>query len=88
MPDEHESAVAAWLADPTTQREIAILKKQFAAWRESDVYLFAVMMEILTGMDFYGTPPVTDVGNVGGSGSTEDEPPEPWQDGDATGWKP
>jgi hypothetical protein len=54
VADEHESAVAAWVNDPSSQREVAILQKRFPSWRESDCYVFALLVEILSGMDFYG----------------------------------
>lgn len=54
MADDHESAVTAWLNHPTTKREIAILRKRFPSWKDSAIHQFALTVEILSGMDFYG----------------------------------
>jgi hypothetical protein len=54
VADEHESAVAAWLDDSSTKREVSILRRRFPSWRESDCYQLALLVEILSGMDFYG----------------------------------
>lgn len=71
MAEEHESAVEDWLNDPSAQREVKILAKKFPSWRESDRYVFALLIEILTGLDFYGTV-VTE------AEQDDEDPPEPW----------
>jgi hypothetical protein len=70
MADEHESAVAAWLDNPQTQREVAIIRKRFPTWRDYEVYSFALQIETLASLDVYeivDLPP--------------DDPPdnEPWK---------
>jgi hypothetical protein len=68
MPDEHESAVAAWLDSPSTQREIAVIRRRFPDWTPYEVYTFALGMETLVALDVYEIP-------------SDDPPPpdEPWR---------
>jgi hypothetical protein len=66
---EHESAVAAWLDNPTTQRELLVLFKRFPLWTEYERYSFALQMEMLVALDVYeivDLPP-------------DDPPDEPWK---------
>lgn len=69
-PDEHESAAAAWLDSPSTQREIAIIRKRFPAWQEYQVVSFALQVAIMVDLNLYGAPePEPD----------DDEFTEPWE---------
>jgi hypothetical protein len=69
MSNEHESAVAAWLDSPTTQREVAVIRKRFPSWTEPQVYAFALQMEMLVALDVYE---ITDL-------PPDDPPDEPWR---------
>ena len=53
MPDEHESAVAAWLDSPSTKRELGILNQRFPDWTPYERYSFALQMEMLVALDVY-----------------------------------
>lgn len=67
MPDERESAVAAWLDDPSTRREIAIAQSRLALLqydpnRPQSVPIFQAVMlalgvELLASLDIYGGGP-------------------------------
>ena len=70
MPDEHESAIAAWLDSASTKRELGILNARFPNWTEYERYSFALQMEMLVALDVYEItelPP------------PDDDPPEPWR---------
>jgi hypothetical protein len=69
MSAEHESAVAAWLDNPTTQREIAVLTERFPKWTPYEIYSFALQMEVLVALDVYE---ITDL-------PPDDPPDEPWK---------
>jgi hypothetical protein len=69
MADEHESAVAAWLDNPQTQREVAIIRKRFPEWKDYEVYSFALSMETLVALDVYEIIEPPD----------GDPPDEPWK---------
>ena len=69
MPDEHESAIAAWLDSASTRRELTILSDRFPHWTEYERYSFALQMETLVALDVYEStelPP-------------PDDDPEPWK---------
>jgi hypothetical protein len=53
MPDEHESAVAAWLDDPFVQREIAITRSRFPSWDDYHVMQFTLSVMTYEALDFY-----------------------------------
>jgi hypothetical protein len=56
MPDEHESAIAAWLDSVSTRRELTILGDRFPHWTEYERYSFALQMEMLVALDTYELP--------------------------------
>jgi hypothetical protein len=79
LPSEYESAVAAWLDDPDAKREVAILKGRFPHWHDSAIHLFAIQVEILSGLDFYGDRMLSlDEPEE----TTDDDDEEPWKQGD------
>lgn len=84
MQPEHESAVAAWLDDISTKREVDIVKQRFPGISELDAAQFALNMEILVALNLYGEPDI-----IIERRTDDDDPPEPWRsDPDATGFSP
>jgi hypothetical protein len=69
MPDEHESAIAAWLDSVSTRRELTILGDRFPHWTEYERYSFALQMEMLVALDTYELPDIP----------PPDDDPEPWR---------
>ena len=69
MPDEHESAVAAWLADPGVQREIAVTRKNFPDWTEQQQIQFTLCVLTYVALDTYE---ITEL-------PPPDDPDEPWR---------
>jgi hypothetical protein len=69
MPDEHESAIAAWLDSVSTRRELTILGDRFPHWTEYERYSFALQMEMLVALDTYEMPDIP----------PPDDDPEPWR---------
>jgi hypothetical protein len=69
MPDEHESAIAAWLDSVSTRRELTILGDRFPHWTEYERYSFALQMEMLVALDTYELPDIT----------PPEDPDEPWK---------
>ena len=71
MARDRESAVAAWLDQPSTKREIAIAQCRLSLMgREVSTYdatMFALGIEILSALNIYGT-------NDGGTNDPEDGP--------------
>ena len=53
MPDEHESAAAAWLDLPETKREMEIVRKRYPAWSSYEVASFVLSITMLTALDVY-----------------------------------
>lgn len=82
MQPEHESAVAAWLDDISTKREIDIVTQRFPGIDAYHAAMFALQVEILVAMDLYGEPEII----IERPKDDDDEKP-PW-DPDATGWRP
>lgn len=68
MPDETESAVAAWLDSPSTVREVKIAMGRLGC-DQYQATLFALCIEILAAVDLYGPPTDDD----------PDDPDEPWK---------
>ena len=61
MPDERESAVAAWLDNASTKKEIAIARQRLAKMGSgADAVLFALGIEILAALEIYGCDTETD----------------------------
>ena len=57
MTDETESAVAAWLDQPSTQRELQIAKRRLIRLQSAaDPVYVCLMIEILAALNVYGTP--------------------------------
>jgi hypothetical protein len=56
MADEHESAVAAWLDDPDTRRELQIIGDRFPRWDEYQRTTFCLLMEMMIALNVYGGP--------------------------------
>jgi hypothetical protein len=55
MPEpEHESAVAAWLDNEDTRREMKIISQRFPRWNEYQVTTMALMMELVVALNIYG----------------------------------
>ena len=71
MPDEHESAIAAWLDLPTTKREIAIVAERHPDWSSYEVHQFVLSMEMLVALEVYGQEPDIEL--------PPPEPGEPWR---------
>jgi hypothetical protein len=69
MPDEHESAIAAWLDSVSTRRELTILADRFPHWTDYERYSFALQMEMLVALDTYELPDIP----------PPDDDPEPWR---------
>jgi hypothetical protein len=69
MPDEHESAIAAWLDSNSTKRELGILYERFPNWTDYERYSFALQMEMLVALDTYELPDIP----------PPDDDPEPWR---------
>lgn len=85
--DEHESAVAAWLDSPETQRELQILGDRFPDWTEQQRIQLVMSMEILVSLDLYGDRDADiniEINNVKPEDLPDAEDDDPWQ----TGWKP
>jgi hypothetical protein len=68
MPDEHESASAAWLDLPETQREMRIIEARYPSWSSYEVASFVVQVQMLTAFDVYEMPE-----------TPPDDDPEPWR---------
>jgi hypothetical protein len=75
MPDERESAVAAWLDDPYVQRELSVTKQRFPDWSPYEVYHFTLGVLTYAELNIYGDIEI-------------DPPKDDGWDNDATGWKP
>jgi hypothetical protein len=56
MPDETESAVAAWLEHADTRREMQIIQSRFPKWNDYQVTTMALMMELVVALNIYGSP--------------------------------
>jgi hypothetical protein len=75
MPDEHESAFAAWYNSPETQREMTVIRRAFphgewdCALTDYQIVQLALQMQILVALDVYEVPPET----------PPDDDPEPWR---------
>lgn len=80
MSDETESAVAAWLDDAGTQREVAIARKRLAllGGDPSHAWVLALLIEILANLNVYGDPTNPD-GEAVIEFPDEDDDMEPWQ---------
>jgi hypothetical protein len=77
MPEsEHESAAAAWLDNGDTQREISVLRDRFPDWTEYERTSFALLMELVVALNFYGGKPISMIELVE---EEDDDPPEPWR---------
>jgi hypothetical protein len=88
-PDEHESAAAAWLDLPETQREIAIVQRRFKDWSSYEVAQFVLSMQMLVALEVYGSEEIEiDPNQIILPEIPDEDPPEPWRDSDASGWKP
>ena len=87
MADDHESAVAAWLDSPETKRELSILYDRFPTWSDFQRIQIALSMEILVSLNLYTDERDADV-DITIIKPDDDDPPEPWKDPDASGWKP
>ena len=61
MADEHESAVAAWLDDADTKRELKIIQDRFPRWNEYEVTTMAMLMELIVALNIYGSGVDVDV---------------------------
>jgi hypothetical protein len=75
MPDETESAVAAWLEHADTRREMEIIKNRFPRWSDYQVTTMALMMELVVALNIYGSPTTEKLIEI----EDEDDPPEPWR---------
>jgi hypothetical protein len=61
MPDETESAVAAWLEHADTRREMQIIQSRFPKWNDYQVTTMALMMELVVALNIYGSPTLTEL---------------------------
>jgi hypothetical protein len=93
MPDEHESAFAAWLDLPETRREMEVIKSRLSRYGEIpslfEVLQIALSMEMLVSLNVYGDRDEADlVIELPPKPPDDDDEPEPWKDPDNTGWMP
>lgn len=81
MPDETESAVAAWLDSKETQREIDIARKRLirVGGNPDQAWLLAILVELLANLNIYADPPDIPVVEVEELFPDEDEDDEPWK---------
>jgi hypothetical protein len=77
MPDETESAVAAWLDHADTRREMQIIKDRFPRWSDYQVTTMALMMELVVALNIYGSPTATTETLI--ELPDDDEDDEPWR---------
>lgn len=75
MPDDVESAVAAWLDQVSVQREIQIAKKRLARMggNPDHAVWLALGIEILAALNIYELTTIEEVVD------DDTEPPEPWR---------
>ena len=74
MTDETESAVAAWLDQPSTQRELLIAKRRLLKLNSAaDPVYVCLMIEILAALNIYGAPEEAE------EMDPEDPNEEPWR---------
>ena len=79
MADGHESAAAAWLDQPETQREVEVVMRRFPEASRWDATRFALLIEILASLSVYGGPNVGSSEDVGETDFEDDGEEEPWK---------
>ena len=76
MPEEHESAAAAWLDNPGTRREMEIISDRFPNWDQYQVTSIVLLMELMVALNIYGSPTILTLTD---DPDDDDDDKEEWQ---------